>query len=75
MGSFRMCADLAEWRIPGTHVESTRDRCRFVMGTAHKSDAIHLAVICMLLQAGRVRQENWVDRIANKKTCKRSRFG
>jgi hypothetical protein len=32
------CADLAEWRIPGTHAESTRDRCRFVMGTAHKSE-------------------------------------
>ena len=44
-------------------------------GQRTKVNALHLAVICMLLQAGRVRQENWVDRIANKKTCKRSRFG
>jgi hypothetical protein len=33
-----MGIDLAEWRILSAHVEPTRDRCRFVMGTAHKSE-------------------------------------
>jgi hypothetical protein len=74
MGSFRMCADLAEWRIPGTHVESTRDRCRFVMGQRTKVNAILLAVIYTLPQAGPREARKRLTELPNKKTCKPSRF-
>ena len=39
-GPSGMGVDLADWRIPGAYVESTRDRCRFVMGPARQWIAI-----------------------------------